>query len=398
MSEKIETLQKVKPVEEMATQQDLVFNDLDSAKNLLSGLNGILNDISNDIIKVNIENTVNKYLAANQTKQLITDFLNTELSTQAKQSLLAMIKIEIDAFNLEAQTKALLIENFDATLNDYAKSKALPLINIIKLNEVEIGRTKEDYFHKKFEEILSLVQLDEPVMIIGPAGAGKNHAVFQVAQALGEKMYYTNNASNEFKLTGFIDAGGHYQETEFYKAFKHGGLFMLDEIDNSDPSALIVINSALANGYMAFPHETIDRHPNFRIVSAANTWGRGSDLQYVGRNILDGATLDRFDNIFFDYDENLESALYPDPAVLSFMWALRRAVDDVKILHIISTRGIGKVYKKAVNHIPIETILRTNVVKNLRQDDVNLLVGSMETYIDEENPYYQVLKEMKIGR
>ena len=90
---------------------------------------------------------------------------------------------------------------------------------------------------------------------------------------------------------------------------KNGGIFFLDEIDNSDPSALIVINSALANGYMAFPHETIDRHKDFRIIAAANTWGKGADLQYVGRNALDGATLDRFDNIFFDYDTKLERAL-----------------------------------------------------------------------------------------
>ena len=47
-------------------------------------------------------------------------------------------------------------------------------------------------------------------------------------------------ASNEFKLTGFIDAGGTYRDTEFYKAFKNGGLFFLDEIDNSDPYSFLL--------------------------------------------------------------------------------------------------------------------------------------------------------------
>ena len=234
-------------------------------------------------------------------------------------------------------------------------------------------------------------------MLIGPAGSGKNVAVSQVAESLGLHMYYTNNASNEFKLTGFIDAGGNYRDTEFYKAFKNGGLFFLDEIDNSDPSALIVINSALANGYMAFPHETIDRHPDFRIIAAANTWGKGADLQYVGRNALDAATLDRFDNIFFDYDRKLEECLYPSEEVLRFMWSFRDAVLKTKIPHVVSTRGIGKVYKKDQRGIPVNDILTSNVVKNLSQDDVNTVIGNMSD-INASNKFYLGIKQLVLRR
>ena len=210
-------------------------------------------------------------------------------------------------------------------------------------------------------------------------------------------MYYTNNASNEFKLTGFIDAGGNYRETEFYKAFKNGGLFFLDEIDNSDPSALIVINSALANGYMAFPHETIDRHQDFHIIAAANTWGKGADLQYVGRNALDAATLDRFDNIFFDYDRKLEECLYPSEEVLAFMWSFRDAVLKAKIPHVVSTRGIGKVYKKDINGLPVQDILTSNVIKNLSQDDVNSIIGNMRD-VSSSNKYYEGVKRLTLRR
>ena len=232
-------------------------------------------------------------------------------------------------------------------------------------------------------------------MLIGPAGSGKNYAVSQVAEGLGLPMYYTNNASNEFKLTGFIDAGGTYRDTQFYQAFKNGGVFFLDEIDNSDPSALIVINSALANGYMAFPHETIERHPDFRCVAAANTWGKGSNLQYVGRNVLDGATLDRFDMVFFDYDRKLERALYPSDELLEFMWSLRDAADECRVPHIVSTRAIGKCFKKEAYGMPIETILRTNVIRSLTQDDMNMLVGAMRN-IDADNKYLQAIKTIRI--
>ena len=274
---------------------------------------------------------------------------------------------------------------------------AIPVIYVVRQNNIELGRTDAELFHEKFEEILTLIQLDEPVMLIGPAGSGKNHSISQIARALGLHMYYTNNASNEFKLTGFIDAGGAYRDTEFYKAFKNSGIFFLDEIDNSDPSALIVINSALANGYMAFPHETIERHPDFRMVAAANTWGKGSDLQYVGRNALDGATLDRFDNVFFDYDRKLEKALYPNRQVLNFMWSFRDATEDAKIPHIVSTRGIGKVYKKEINGIPIETILRANIIRNLSQDDLNTIIGNMDN-INGDNKYYRKIKTLKLEK
>ena len=44
------------------------------------------------------------------------------------------------------------------------------------------------------------------------------------------------------------------------------------------------------------------------ILAAANTWGRGGDQQYVGRNQLDAATLDRFvlSTLHVDYDTDLE--------------------------------------------------------------------------------------------
>jgi hypothetical protein len=50
-------------------------------------------------------------------------------------------------------------------------------------------------------------------------------------------------------------------------------------------------------------------HPDFRFVSTANTWGHGADRQYVGRNPLDAATIDRFWQMDWDYDEQLERAL-----------------------------------------------------------------------------------------
>lgn len=328
-----------------------------------------------------------------QAEQCLQDYLSSidkreELNQEIKKQILEATKKVIEEYNMEEYIGSQLEDKLNEKAAEYTSQMQLPVVHIVKLNDTVLGQTKGGFYHEKFEQILRQVQIDSPIMLIGPAGSGKNVAVSQVADALGLHMYYTNNASNEFKLTGFIDASGTYRDTEFYKAFKYGGVFFLDEIDCSDPSSLIVINSALANGYMAFPHETIDRHPNFRMIAAANTWGKGADLQYVGRNPLDAATLDRFDNIFFDYDQNLERSLYPNDEVLQFMWAFRNAVYQSRVSHIVSTRGIGAVYKKEMNGIPVQDILTSNVIKNLGQDDINTIIGNMKD-IDENNKYYE---------
>ena len=80
--------------------------------------------------------------------------------------------------------------------------------------------------HEKFETILKFVANNEPVFLTGPAGSGKNVICKQVAEALGLNFYFTNAVTQEYKLTGFTDAMGNYQETQFYKAFTQGGVFM----------------------------------------------------------------------------------------------------------------------------------------------------------------------------
>ena len=265
------------------------------------------------------------------------------------------------------------------------------------INQNREQQSDDIYYHEKFDQVLTYAQLGEPIMLVGPAGSGKNVIVQQVADALGVKMRYINNASDEFKLTGYMDAGGVYHGTEFYDACVEGGVFFLDEIDASDANALIILNSVLANHYMTFPHKHIDVNPDLRIITAANTFGTGADLDYVGRNTLDAATLDRFDIISVDYDRTLERHLYPDSDVLEFMWAFRDAVNISKIHHIVSTRGIGKVYRKEMNGISPREILLSNVVKNLNQDDLNTILGQMKE-CSKQNKFYRELTNLTKGR
>lgn len=378
-------------------QMPIIKKTRENADFLLQSFNTMFGVIAKEAVREQIEANLEEYLNSDDPKKKLSDYIGKELDSATQEQVLKIIKKTIDDYGVQQNIDQSLKELFDKVLEEYTKTITVPVTYKVYLNNNQVGQTKGGFYHEKYQQILRQTQLDEPIMLIGPAGSGKNVAVSQVADSLGLHMYYTNNASNEFKLTGFIDAGGNYRDTEFYKAFKNGGLFFLDEIDNSDPSALIVINSALANGYMAFPHETIDRHPDFRIIAAANTWGKGADLQYVGRNALDAATLDRFDNIFFDYDRKLEESLYPSEDVLKFMWSFRDAVLKTKIPHVVSTRGIGKVYKKDQNGFPVEDILTSNVVKNLSQDDVNTIIGNMNN-VSSSNKYMAGVKKLVLRR
>ena len=189
-----------------------------------------------------------------------------------------------------------LVENYGATTR--------------KIN-YEINGVKADFgtevVHKSFETVLKFVAADEPVFLTGAAGCGKNVICKQVAKALGLPFYFSNAVTQEYKITGFTDAMGTFHETQFYKAFKDGGVFMLDEIDASIPEVLVILNAAIANRYFDFPAPIgyVEAHPDFRVVAAGNTFGLGADMEYVGRNQLDMASLDRFAVVEIDYDRDI---------------------------------------------------------------------------------------------
>jgi len=251
-----------------------------------------------------------------------------------------------------------------------------------QLLEIKVanGATKltTGIFHEKLPDILTMLANNIPVMLTGPAGSGKNYSLEQAAQALEIPFYYTGAITQEYKLTGFIDAGGRYHETEFYKAFKNGGLFMLDEVDASSPETLVILNGAIANRYFDFPNGRIQAHENFRIACAGNTYGTGADMIYVGRNVLDGATLDRFAVIKMDYDLNIEKQLCPDQEFFDFVQAVRKTVFKTKLRHIVGMRASINGYRSLMAGMSKQFIIESILLKGLGIDDINVLMTNLE--------------------
>jgi MoxR-like ATPase len=217
--------------------------------------------------------------------------------------------------------------------------------NLDKLSRVEaikVGKApavKVDVAHQMLPTVLTAVVAGAAPFIVGPAGSGKTTLAEQIAAALKLKFYMEARVTSEFKLLGFIDAAGHVVRTQFRDAYEKGGVFLFDEVDASDADAMTAFNAALANGHCAFPDKLVKRHKDFHAIAAGNTFGRGADRQYVGRNQLDAATLDRFVVMEVDYDEQLEKQIAGDAEWVKRVQAVRAAVTVEKVRHIVSPRA-----------------------------------------------------------
>lgn len=292
--------------------------------------------------------------------------------------------LEQAVVGLIAKTQAERIENeimgnVESTIRDFIQREYGAIER--KITTVIDGRKAEvdGVQHEKFETVLKFVANNEPVFLTGPAGSGKNVLCKQIAQALGLKFYFTNAVTQEYKLTGFTDAMGNYQPTQFYKAFTEGGVFMLDEMDASIPEVLVILNAAIANRYFDFPAPIgyVEAHPDFRVIAAGNTTGNGADFEYVGRNQLDAASLDRFAVVEIDYSPTIEmSVAGNDEELVEFCRAFRREAQRAGCMVIVSYRGIGRL-AKMLKIMDLKEAIKTCLVKGLNGDSVRMIAHEM---------------------
>ncbi|SEP54057.1 MULTISPECIES: AAA family ATPase [Amycolatopsis] len=203
--------------------------------------------------------------------------------------------------------------------------------------------------HEKLADVTTDLLAGEHVLMVGPAGTGKSTIAEQAAESIGIPYYSISLSpmTAASQIIGYMQAEGEYVRSLFREAFEHGGVFHFDEFDNGHPSVLAVINASLANGHMAFPDQMVKRHPDFRCVASANTYGRGPDRAYVGRQQVDAATLDRFSIETIGVDEALEQSLCLATGidkqkaleVLDYVRRLRKNAEESAMTVVISPRA-----------------------------------------------------------
>ena len=252
-------------------------------------------------------------------------------------------KLKSDYFSINQELESLKAENKDLRKHLFQLKDKIQRIRNYKTISINIqnGEHIKDLGkqHFQFEKLSKYVQTKNNIFLVGSAGSGKTTAARNIAKALNIKFYFTGAINSEYKLTGFIDAQGRIVNTEFRKAYEHGGLFLFDEIDASFPQAILAFNAALANDFMDFPDKKVPKHKNFYCIAAANTFGTGADRQYVGRNQLDAATLDRFITFNWEIDETLEHELANNHEWVNYVQKARKAASKIGERHIISPRA-----------------------------------------------------------
>lgn len=281
------------------------------------------------------------------------------------------------------QDVSMSAQDFDRAVK-IASDRAVKRIEIVQPDSTVIEIKGQ---HHMFAEVFDWVQAGENIMLIGPAGSGKTTLAMNIAKALnrGFEMTAFSSQTAESKLLGYMDAHGKFVETALYRAYKNGWVFLADEVDNGNPNVITALNALLENGKGAFACGMIDRHPDFVCICAANTFGRGADRLYVGRNQLDAATLDRFANLVFDYDENLEREIAlskaGDQPEAASAWvdkiqALRKAAFDLKERIIISPRASIRGAKMIARGMKQSRLLDALVWKGIPQDTVKKITAA----------------------
>lgn len=254
------------------------------------------------------------------------------------------------------------------------REEVLALAETVRPIEIRAKKTIQlkGVQHAQFENLLTIVGTGQPVLMVGPAGTGKTHGAALAAEALGLSFHSISVGSQTSKsdLQGYLDANHHYVRTQFREAYEGGGVFLLDEADAGNSNVLILLNAALSNGYMAFPDGMVHMHEDFRMIATANTYGHGASRQYVGRNQLDAATLDRFAVLTWDIDAKVETALAGgNKKWLNTVRAVRKkVVDELELRVVVSPRATQRGAILLTAGMTFEDVLEIALIGNMPKE------------------------------
>lgn len=223
-------------------------------------------------------------------------------------------------------------------------------MNTTKMSITDIkAALREQVVHKQFHQLAMAAQIPGVnIMMTGGAGSGKSHAARQISKLFDVPFYYLGMTLMPSNLIGYANPHtGEWVHTPFTRAFIEGGVIVLEEMDGWSPNATLAANAPLANGYITSPTgEMFDRHPNCIVIACANTHGNGATMDYVGRNKLDGAFLDRFAvRINWEYDQRLERRMV-GPAnrdIADFVQICRGNAEKAKLKVLITPRSTASI-------------------------------------------------------
>ncbi|NDY55852.1 AAA domain-containing protein [Desulfovibrio sulfodismutans] len=162
-----------------------------------------------------------------------------------------------------------------------------------------------DYiFHESSRDIIVwFLERSDPLYVFGPTGSGKTSLIKELAARLHYPVFeVTGHGRMEFAdLVGHLavrDGSMEYAYGPLTLAMRHGGLFLLNEIDLVSPDVAAGCNGILDGQPLCLAEnsgELITPHPLFRFVATANTNGSFDETGlYQGTLQQNLAFMDRF--------------------------------------------------------------------------------------------------------
>lgn len=246
------------------------------------------------------------------------------------------------------------LDDFQSYMEDkmIAQIRNLPQIQLNKtLTITQLGKTigqVKGLRHHMLETLIQCVSIKDSygnrknVSLTGPAGSGKTTAGRQVADVFKLDFYYTGQAEMKSDVMGSVHPiSKEYMPSEFVKAFTKGGIWMADELDGWAVRACLPLHGPLADGFLTTPDGKVHkRHPDCVVLACMNTWGTGATTEYVGRNKLDAAFINRLSpRLTWPYDPDLERAAAGNDEVVDAVQMARMNAETNRIKVMISPRS-----------------------------------------------------------
>jgi cobaltochelatase CobS len=287
-----------------------------------------------------------------------------QVSSDDKAKVVASLLDQLGGGNYDDSQITARLDAVEKALNHSVKNVT---VKVADLPKVECGKV-----HKSFEKLLAVASNRLHAFLVGEAGSFKTSSAEKVAKTLG--LEYSSISvcmqTTASSLLGYMDATGNYVSTEFRKRYETGGVFILDEIDNGNANVLSVLNSALANGSCAFADGMVAKHKDFILIATANTFGNGANAQYVGRNQLDSATLDRFVTIEWNYDEALEMAIASNKDWCAVVQKYRFAVSKLGLRLVVSPRATFQGEKLLASGLKEKDVIKMVITRGASADQI----------------------------
>lgn len=250
------------------------------------------------------------------------------------------------------------------------------------------------------QDIEIALTLGKPILLKGPAGAGKTKLAESLSHSFGQPMQSINTSVDldAEALLGFktiVQRDGHsvieFVEGPVVQAMKKGHLLYIDEINMAKAETLPILHGLLDYRRMLtnpFTGEVIKAHPNFGVIAAINEG-------YMGTAPLNEALKDRFVSFSIPYIDGKElsellQSLYPalqdstKDTLLAITKELRQLTEQGRLAdEAASIRSLIDVTDLSF-HMPLLRAYRYGLIEKMNDSQEKELVYELiQTWIDE---------------